>query len=224
MGHRMNDRTQDRVFAACGIAFVALQLIGFTLGGSAHQLTISSSATEISQALAKPVDSLSWAGAYLNLLSVGAFLGFAGWTCSKLGGGLLGQVARLAGGCYASLTVASLAVMDSISYLAGRGLDVQLARTLITVNEALFVTTWFLFAFFLLAAGLMGLRAARPALGWSALAIALSSLSAAISVQQLGQFSVLLWFGWVVAASFSLGRAKPASTRRFAAAAAAQGA
>lgn len=93
----MNGRTGDRVLAACGIAFVVLQLGAFTLGGSTHQLTIAASATEITQAVAKPASTLSWAGAYLNLLSIGVFLAFAGWACSKLGGGLLGQIARMGG-------------------------------------------------------------------------------------------------------------------------------
>jgi len=202
----MNERTGDRVFAACGVGFVVLQLGAFALGGRTHQLPVPATATEISRALAKPVSVLSWAGAYLNLLSIGVFLAFAGWACSKLGGGLRGQIARMGGACYASLTIASLAVMDSIAYRAGHGLDVQLARALITVNEALFVTTWFLFAFFLLTIGLMALSSARRALGWSAIAIAIYSLAAVISVNQLGQFSVLLWFGWIVAASISLGR------------------
>ena len=102
--------------------------------------------------------------------------------------------------------------MDTIAYRAGHGLDVQVARALITVNEALFVTTWFLLAFFLLSLGLMALSGAHRALGWSAITIGIYSLMAVVSVNQLGQFSVLLWFGWIVAASITLGRREAVST------------
>ena len=208
----MKERTQDRLFAACGIGFVVLELVGFGLGGSTHQLTVSSSATKISNTLATPADTVSWVGAYLDLLGFGAFLAFAVWACAKLGGSLLGQVGRAAGTSYVALSVASLAVQDTIAYRAGHGLSTQLARTLVTANEALFVGSWFLIAFFLLAAGALALGAARRALGWSALGIALFTLvTTAISVNNLGQLSILLFFAWTLGASIALGRGKRTS-------------
>ena len=44
-----------------------------------------------------------WVGAYLELLSVGAFLAFAVWACVKLGGGLLGAIGHAAAAGYATL-------------------------------------------------------------------------------------------------------------------------
>jgi hypothetical protein len=203
----MIERTQDRLFAACGIGFVALELAGVAIGGKTHHLTVSSSATQVAQALAKPAGTLSWVGGYLELLSFGFFLAFALWACSKLGGGLLGQIARAPGTGYATLSVASLAVVDAISYRAGHGLDVQLGRTLVSVNEALYVGSWFMIAFFLFAAGASALAAARSRLGWSAIGIALFTLlGTAVSVTGIGQFGILLFFVWVVWASVSLAR------------------
>ena len=43
------------------------------------------------------------------MLSFGFFLAFAVWACAKLGGGLLGPIARAAATGYATLSVASLA-------------------------------------------------------------------------------------------------------------------
>jgi hypothetical protein len=209
----MNGRTHDRLFAACGIAFVALELVGVAIGGKSHHLTVSSSATQIARALAKPVGTLSWVGGYMELLSFGFFLAFAVWACAKLGGGMLGQIARAAGTSYATLSVASLAVIDAISYRAGHGISVGLGRTLVSVNEALYVGSWFLIAFFLLAAGASALGSARRGLGWSAVGIALFTLLAtAVSVNDLGQFGILLFFAWVVYASVSLARRTRAAT------------
>jgi hypothetical protein len=210
----MIGRTQDRLFAACGIASVVLELAGVGIasaGGRTHNLTISSSAAQIAHALAKPSGNLVWVGAYLELLSFGAFLGFAIWACTRLGGGLLGTIGSAAGTSYATLSVASLGLADAIAYRAGHGLGVQLGSTLVTVNEALYVGTWFLSAFFLLATGALALTAGRRALGWSAVGIALVTLIAtAVSVENLGQFSVLLWLAWIICASITLARGERA--------------
>ena len=68
--------------------------------------------------------------------------------------------------------------MNAVAYRAGHGLNIQLAQALITTNEALFVGTWFLMAFFLLATGSLALQGSRPLLGWSAVAVALFTLLA----------------------------------------------
>jgi hypothetical protein len=203
----MNERTQDRLFAGCGIASVVLGLVGASMGGSAHNLTVSSTAAQIAHALAKPSGTLVWVGAYIEMLSVGAFLAFAVWACLKLGGGLLGQIARATGTSYATISVAALGVKSAIASRAGHGLGGQLGSALVTLNEALFVGTWFLTVFFLLAAGALALTSERRALGWSAIGIALTTLVAtAVSVENLGQLSVLLWYAWIVGASIALAR------------------
>jgi hypothetical protein len=210
----MKGRMQDRLFAACGIGSVVLELAGAgiaTSGGRTHNLTASSTAAQIAHALAKPAGTAVWVGAYLELLSFGAFLAFAVWVCARLGGGLLGAIGRAAGTSYATLGVASLGVMNAIAYRAGHGLNVQLGRALVTVNEALYVGTWFLSTFFLLAAGALALTSRRRALGWSAIGLALITLVAtAVSLGNLGQLSVLLWFAWIVYASIALARGERA--------------
>jgi hypothetical protein len=210
----MNERTHDRLFAGCGIAFVVLTLVGAgiaTVGGKTHNLTISSTPTQIAHAVAKPAGAAVWIGAYLELLSVGAFLAFAVWACAKLGGGLLGAIGRAAATGYATVTIASLGVMAAIAYRAGHGMGVQLATTLVTLNEALYVGTWFLTVFFLLAAGALSLTRMRRALGWSAIGVALLTLiGTAVSVENVGQLSAMLWFAWIGYASIAIARGKPA--------------
>src|SRR2546429_15152 len=213
----MNDRTQDRLFAGCGIAFVVLTLVGAgiaTLGGKTHNLTISSTSAQIAHAIAKPAGTAVWIGAYLEFLSVGAFLAFAVWACMKLGGGLLGAIGRAAATGYATAIVASLAIMAALAHRAGHGIGVQLATTLVTLNEALYVGTWFLSVFFLLAAGWLALSGARRVLGWSAIGVAaITLIGTAISLENLGQLSGLLWLAWIVYASIALARGKHAPAR-----------
>jgi hypothetical protein len=217
----MDERLSDRLFAASGIGSVALMLAGVGIGASGGRqfATISSTPADIADAVAHPAGVALWAGAYLELISFGLFLAFAAWACAKLGGGVLGQIARAAATSYATISVASLAVMDTIAYRSGHGMGLQLATTLITLNEALFVVTWFLSAVFLLAAGALALQAGRRALGWSAVAIASIILVVTpISIDNLAQMTNLLWLAWIVAASVALARRRPSRVGAVAAA------
>ena len=205
----MTQRLHDRLFAGSGIASVALMLAGAGIGTLGHNrnLTISSSPSDVARALAKPASAVYWTGAYIELLSFGFFLAFAIWACAKLGGGVLGQIARAAATGYATVSIGGLAVMDAIAYRSGKGMDIQLGTTLVTLGEALYVCTWFLAAFFLLAAGPLALAAGRRALGGSAIAVAVVQLVlTAVSVDNLGQMTFMLWLAWIVYASFTLAR------------------
>ena len=137
----MAEHVQDRYFAGFGIASVVLMFAGLIIGSTDHDrtLTITSSPAQVARAIGSPAGSGTWAGAYIELLSFGFFLAFAVWACAKLGGGLLGQVARACATSYATLSIASLAVLDAIAYRSGKGISVQLGRALVTVNEALYV-------------------------------------------------------------------------------------
>jgi hypothetical protein len=217
----MNEWMHDRLFAACGIASVVLMLAGVGIGstGGREFATITSTPAEIANAVAEPVGAAAWAGAYLELLSFGCFRAFAVWACAKLGGGVLGQIAVAAGASYATVSVASLAVLDTIAYRSGHGMGLQLATTLVTLNEALFVVTWILSAFFLLAAGPLALQAGRRRLGWSAIAVALIVLVLTpISLDNLAQLANFLWLLWIVGASLALARRRSAPVGAVAAA------
>ena len=205
----MTQRLHDRLFAGSGIASVVLMLAGAGIGTLGHNrnLTISSSPSDVARALAKPASAVYWTGAYIELLSFGFFLAFAIWACAKLGGGVLGQIARAAATGYATVSIGGLAVMDAIAYRSGKGMDIQLGTTLVTLGEALYVCTWFLAAFFLLAAGPLALAAGRRALGGSAIAVAVVQLVlTAVSVDNFGQMTFMLWLAWIVYASFTLAR------------------
>src|SRR5213078_2955073 len=150
---------------------------------------------------------------YLGLLGIGAFLPFAAWATAKLGGGLLGAIARTTAGAYASVSIAALCVFDAVEFRAGHGMERQLATALTNINEALYVGSWFLSAFFLLAAGPLALTSGRRVLGWSAIVIALLNLAGtAAPMNSLAENPVLLWFLWIAWASISLARGQRART------------
>jgi len=205
----MAGRTQDRLFAGCGIASAVLVHVGLFVGVASGQafVNLGSSPEKVTRALANPAGTGVWVGAYLDLLGFAAFLAFAPWASAKLGGGLLGAVARAAGASYAALGIAAWCVLDAVEFRAGHGMGTQLATALTNINEALYVGSWFLSAVFLLAIGALALTSARRVLGWSAIAIALLSLvAAAAPANSLAENAVLLWFIWIVFASISLAR------------------
>jgi hypothetical protein len=212
----MNERTQDRLFGAAGIGSVAVMLAGFGIGaaGGREMATISSSPAQIAKALASPAGTAVWAGAYVEMLSFGLFLAFATWACARLGGGLLSSVGRATATAYATLSIASLCLTDAIEYRSGQGMGLQLGTALITVNEALYVGTWFLAAFFLLAVGPLALASGRRALGLSAVGVAAITLvTTAASLDNLGQLANMLWLAWIVGASVTLARGERSPAR-----------
>lgn len=209
----MNVNIRDRWFALCGIASVVVELTGtFVQMGSndTHSLTWSSSNAAIVRAFSHHATTVVWIGAYLEVISMGLFLAFAMWVARKLGGGLLGSIASGAATANVAVSMVSLALLDGAAYLAGKSLPLSTARTLVVVNGATFVTTWFLTAFFLFALAPLALAAGRRIVGWSAAGIAaLILVATAASPTNLGQLSGTLPLLWIVGASIALVRREP---------------
>jgi hypothetical protein len=215
----MSERIHDRVFAACGIASVVLMLAGVAIGatGGRSFATITSSPSEIAASVASTAGAAVWTGAYLEILSFGCFLAFAAWACARLGGGVLGTVGVAAATAYAALSLGALAVMDAIAYRSGHGIGLDLATTLVTLDEAIFVMTWFASAFFLLAVGPLAVAAGRRFLGWSAVGVAAIVLVLVpVSLDDLAQLANFLWLAWVVVASVALARERRVPAARLA--------
>ena len=205
----MKHTSHERLFAAFGIGSVVVELTGVAIGaiGGRPFVTITSSPADVRSAFDTSVGVAAWIGAYLELLSFGMFLAFAIWACARLGGGLLGAIAGAAATGYTTLCIGAVGIGAALAYRAGHGMDVQLATTLITLNEAVYICTWFLSVFYLLAIAPMALAAGRRIIGWSAVGISLVVLvTTAVSLDNLGQMSNLLWLAWVAGTSVSLAR------------------
>jgi hypothetical protein len=197
----------DRVLVWFGAGSVLVELLGTFVGfaGGRSSLTISSSTRAVAKSIADPVSPVAWIGAYLELVSMGMFLAFAVWACARLGGGVLGAIGSSLATVYATLSIASLGVLDLVEYLQGHGLGVQAAFALTKINSALFVTTWFVSMFFLLAVAPLALAAGHRRLGVAAVAIAVVTLVAIpVSLDGLAQLLGFAWLGWLVAASLAL--------------------
>jgi hypothetical protein len=219
----MNLHIRDRWFAFCGIASVVIELVGtFVQMGNkdTHSLTWTSSTRSIEAVFTHPATTTVWVGAYLELISMGLFLVFALWAARKLGGGLLGSIASGFAIANVAVGMVSLGLLDTEAYLAGKALPLSTARTLVVLNGATYITTWFLTAFFLLALAPNALATGRRIVGWSAAAIAAITLvSVAVDPNNIGQMSSLLALVWIVGTSVALAR----SPRQAAAALAAAG-
>jgi hypothetical protein len=209
----MNLQIRDRWFAAAGIAGVVLELVGTFVQMSSkntHSLTWSSSTAAITKAFSHGATTVVWVGAYLEIVASALVLAFALWAAKKLGGGLLGSIASGFAVANLAVSLVSLALLDAAAYLAGGSLPVETARTIVVVNGAAFVTTWFLAAFYLLAVAPLALAGGRRGIGWTAVAIGVFTLvGTAASPGNAGQFSSLLWLAWIVGASIALVRREP---------------
>jgi hypothetical protein len=204
---------KDRWFALCGIASVVVELVGtFIQMGSkdTHSLTWTSSDASIVKAFSHHATTVVWVGAYLEILSMGLFLAFAIWLCTRLGGGLFGSIGRGMVIANTAVSMVSLALLDTSAYLAGHSVPLSTARVLVTLNGATFITTWFLSAFFLLAVAPLAFTQGRRIVGWSAVAIAAETVvGAAASPNNLGQLSSMFTLIWVVGVCIALLRREP---------------
>jgi hypothetical protein len=209
----MSLRLQDRWFAASGIASVVVELVGtFIQMGSkdTHSLTWSSSTGAIAKAFSHHATTVVWVGAYMEILSMGLFLVFALWAARRLGGGLLGSIASGMAVANLAVSLVSLALLDTEAYLAGHHLPASTARVLVTLNGGVFITTWFLSAFYLLALAPLALTAGRRIIGWSAVGVAAFTLvGTAADPENAGQLSTMLALFWIVGTSVSLVRRAP---------------
>jgi len=204
---------KDRWFALCGIASVVVELVGTFIQMSSkdtHSLTWSSSDASIAKAFSHHATAVVWVGAYLEIVSMGLFLAFAIWLCTRLGGGLYGSIGRGMAIANTAVSMVSLALLDTSAYLAGHSVPVSTARVLVTLNGATFITTWFLSAFFLLAVAPLAFTQGRRIVGWSAVAIAAETVvGAGASPNNLGQLSSMFTLIWVVGVCIALLRREP---------------
>ena len=105
------------------------------------------------------------------------------------------------------VSVASLGLLDAIAYRSGKGMSVQLGSTLITVNEALYVGTWFSLCSFSCPSAHWRSRRVIACSAGAAIAIAVVQLvTTAVSLDNLGEMTFTLWLVWIVGASIALAR------------------
>ena len=172
----MNERTQDRLFAACGDrlgrAHARRRRHRRRPAGASSRPSSSTPRADRPRASPHPAGTAVWVGAYLELLSFGCFLAFAIWACTQARRRPPRRDRRRGRHRLRHAQHRLARLVDAIEYRAGHGIGLQLATHADHRQRGLYVGTWFLSAFFLLAAAPLALASGRRALGWSAIAIA----------------------------------------------------
>src|SRR3954452_18753252 len=152
-------RALARTGAACGIAYVALAVVGNDiLAGANHAPAPNASPAAIGAFVAgHPTTTRVWIGAYLDVLGLLAFIVFVAYLYSVLrradrDGGFLPTVVLGSGLVAAAVKLASLAPGFAVLYRAGDGFSAQLATALFDMNNAAFALDCSLTALMLVAA------------------------------------------------------------------------
>jgi len=209
----MDQRTWDRVGAACGIPAVILSPVGFALiasggfGGGPQ-----TSRDELAKALAAPAAGLVQAGAYVDVLGSFFFVIFAArlWATLRRAEGDAGWLSATVLAAALMAVAASFgdkAAFLSIGLKVGQGLDLQEAAYLLDLAGGSFLLTQaFLGVLFLGAAAAAILRTqALPGwLGWSAAAISLANLAGVGLGPDIAFIPFIAFILWMLAASVYL--------------------
>jgi hypothetical protein len=202
----MTEDRLSRLGPLSGVLFFVLEMAGFAIGSASGRanVTLGDSSSKVLKAFADPVGSGVWVGAYLELVSLAAFVVFAAWLF-RSPRGPLATAGVIAAGAYVAVTLVSLIVGDVLEYRAGHGMGAQETLALVDLQSGLFAASWGIGGAFL---------ALAPTTGWlrrSAVAIAALSLVAMGAPKaSAAQMVAMLFFLWILAAGVALAR-RPAS-------------
>lgn len=211
----MTGRSMLRLGAAAGILYVVLLTAGFvmvaaSIGGPLA--TIDSPDELILAELERQSGVGAWVGLYLSAIGSLLFVVFAArlWATLRRAEGDPGLASAAGFGfgiIYVGLTLVSLVFVGAERLAAGRGIDIELARVLQTLNSGTYILSWGAAALFLAAtASVVLATGALPRwLGWSAAALALALLLA-MAVPTIGPalMAPFLFPFWVLAAAIVL--------------------
>src|SRR3954469_3978761 len=208
----MSARLMARVGAASGIVYVGLIVLGGQIGPAAGIPAMNASPHTIGTYITHhPPTAAQWAGVYLEVLALLAFVVFVSYLWRVLrdaerGDGWLAGVALAGGLLSATLKLASLPAALAALYRADDGISPQVATALIDMNNIAFALTWATTALMLSATAGVALRTGvLPRwLGWSAIAIAIGLLASLPFAASTEPPTFLLALIWIVAASVVL--------------------
>jgi hypothetical protein len=188
----VTDNRLSRFGPLSGVAFVVLQLAGVAIGAADGRamVALGDPRSKILDAFSKHVGTGVWIGAYLEALSIAAFVVFAVWLFRSVRGAHA-TAGLIAAGAYAGVGIVALIAGDALEYGLAHGMGDQTALALFYVQSGLFFATWGIAA---------ALLALAPVDGWlrrSALAIAALLLVATAfptaGPSQLPNMLFLIW-------------------------------
>src|SRR4051812_10069234 len=208
----MSDRLMARLGAGSGIAYVGLIVVAGQVGPAAGIPATSASPHTIGSYIAHhPPSTAQWAGVYLEIVALLAFVVFVSYLWRVLrdaerGTGWLAGVALSGGLLSAAIKFASLPAALAALYRADDGISPHVATALIDMNNIAFALTWATTALMLLAtAGVTLSTGVLPRwLGWSAIAIGVGLLASLPFAASTDPPTFLLALIWIIAASVVL--------------------
>lgn len=201
----MIDAIWSRIGPATGLLFFPVVMVGFSIHGYPE---IHPTDTQLAKWLAAADQNTFQLGVYVEALGTALFIPFAAWLFGHLKQGgreSWPAVAMLAAG--AGWITATLPINESwvgLIQQARNGLDIRMAQTVVSINQAWFDMTGILFGLMLIAAGvaiILGGAMSRWA-GWAALVIGLGMIAsvplgaAATPAQLLGYLWILIVGGY----------------------------
>jgi hypothetical protein len=192
----------SRVGPACGLLFFPLVMVGFSIHGYPD---VHPTDAQLAKWFASVDLSVFKLGVYVEAVATLLFIPFAAWLYGHVRQGKKNSsrpaVAMVAAGLgWTVLTLPINEVWVGLVEQAHKGLDIRVAQTVVSINQAWFDMTGLVFGLTLMAAGVAIIRSGSMAqwAGWAAIVIGLGMAASA----PLGAASTpaqILGFLWILA-------------------------
>jgi hypothetical protein len=192
----MKEAIWSRVGPAAGLLFFPVLMLGFSIHGYPD---IKPTDTQLAKWLASVDISTFKLGVYIEALGTVLLIPFAAWFCAHLRNGArdaswpaLAMLATAAGWVILTLPINESWV--GLVEQGRKGLDIRIAQTVVSINQAWFEVTGILFGLMLMAAGIAMVRggAMSPWVAYAAIILGVGSIvavpfgAASTPVQLLG--------------------------------------
>jgi Domain of unknown function (DUF4386) len=196
----MRDAVWNRIGPAAGLLFFPVIMVGFSIHGYPD---IAPTDAQLARWLASVDQNTFRLGVYVEALGTVLFLPFVAWLFGRLKqsgrDSSWPAIAMLAAG--AGWTTVTLPINESWVGLVDRarnGLDIGVAQTVVSINQAWFEMTGILFGLTLIAAGVAIIRGGAMSrwAGWAAVVIGLGVVASVPvgAASTPAQILAFLWF------------------------------
>ncbi|MEA2656695.1 MAG: hypothetical protein QOI23_2060 [Chloroflexota bacterium] len=198
----MSESIWSRVGPACGLLFFPLVMVGFSIHGYPD---VHPTDAQLAKWLASVDLSVFKLGVYVEAVATLLFIPFAAWLYGHIRQGTKNSsrpaIAMVAAGI--GWTVLTLPINEAWVGLveqAHKGLDIRVAETVVSINQAWFDMTGLVFGLTLMAAGVAIIRSGSMAqwAGWAAIIIGLG-MAATVPLGAASTPAQILGFLWILA-------------------------
>jgi len=201
-GLNLSESIWSRVGPACGLLFFPLVMLGFSIHGYPD---IQPTDAQLAKWFGSVDLSVFKLGVYVEAVATLLFIPFAAWLYGHLrqGAGNSSRPAVAMVGAGVGWTVLTLPINEAWVGLvdqAHKGLDIRMAQTVVSINQAWFDMTGLVFGLTLVAAGVAIIRSGAMArwAGWAAIVIGLG-MAASVPLGAASTPAQILGFLWILA-------------------------